>query len=114
MEDGSHSATSYAGEMDRFRTGSFSSRPDRSMMLAYVFWWFAAGAAAHRFYLRAYPSAFAMLGLLWGGIALIAITGSGIPAVFVAGWFVWTIADAFLIPGLTRRANAPQHHLAFA
>lgn len=112
-QNGSHPAPSYAGEIDRVPSGSFTSKPDRSMMLAYVYWWFAAGAAAHRFYLRAYPSAFAMLGLFWGGLALIAITRSAFPAVFVGAWFVWVIADAFLIPGLTRKANAPQHHLAF-
>lgn len=95
----------YAGDMERLPKSRAASGGDRSLVLAYVLWWFATPFAAHRFYLRATQSAFAMLGLFWGGLALGLATGSGIPAIAIGLWFLWVLADLFLIPGLTRRAN---------
>jgi hypothetical protein len=90
---------------------------ERSMVLAYVIWWFGGILGFHRFYLRAYQSGFAYLGLFWGGLLIAAVTSTqssaSIGGVFlpppgiamVLATFVWFFIDAFLIPGLTRRAN---------
>lgn len=86
----------------------------KSLLLAYVLWWFGPAVAAHRFYLGAYRSAFAMAGLFWGGLALGALMsskgsgagGSSIPpfwVLMIGAWFVWCLVDAFLIPGLRRQ-----------
>lgn len=90
-----------------------STAGDRTMLMAYVWWWFCSPLAAHRFYLRTPQTAFAMLGLFWGGLALGLATGSGIPALFILAWLIWTFVDLFLIPGMVRKANAPAAHLAF-
>lgn len=42
----------------------------KSVMLAYLLWWFGAVFAAHRLCLGAYRSAAALAGLFWGGLAL--------------------------------------------
>lgn len=107
----------YAGDIDRLPKGRATSRAkaagDRSILMAYVWWYFCGAIAAHRFYLGATQSAFAMLGLFWGGLAMGLATGSGWPALLIAVWFLWVIADLFLIPGMVRRANEPSAHLAF-
>ncbi len=85
---------------------------DRMMVLAYVFWWFAGPLGAHRFYLRAYSTAWPMLGLF----AVSMVTIFVVPAVSLLGIIalaLWLIVDLFLIPGLTRQANGDTTHLAF-
>lgn len=93
---------------------------DRSMMVAYVLWWFGAFLAAHRFYLGAHRSALAQLGLFWGGLAIAAmmskksslwIGGLAVPPpgiMMILICVVWVILDIFLIPGLMRRYRAAQ------
>ncbi len=86
----------------------------KSMVMAYVLWWFCSPLGAHRFYLGANQSGAAMAGLFFGGLLLGIATGSGYPVTLIGVWFVWTLADVFLIPGLTRRANGPSPAFAFA
>lgn len=76
----------------------------RSMLLAYVLWWFFGGFAAHRFYLGQVTSAVAMTCTMIGSFAMMFI----LPPVGVVGflfWALWLFADVFLIPGMTRRYN---------
>jgi hypothetical protein len=96
-------------------------KSDRSMIVAYVLWWFGPVFAAHRFYLGAYRSGAALAGLFWGGLALGAIMskksslwvgGYAVPpfwAAMILVWMGWSLIDAFLIPGLMRRYRASQH-----
>ena len=91
------------------------AKPPKSLVVAYVLWWFGAAFAAHRFYLGAYRSAAAMVGLFWGGLALGAIMskksslwigGVAVPplwAAMILAWLVWCLLDVFLIPGVRRR-----------
>jgi hypothetical protein len=102
-----------------------SPKSDRSIILAYVLWYFGGAFAAHRFYLGATRSAAVMAGLFWGGLLLgffmshqssLSVGGLFVPplwAAMILGWIVWAIVDIFLIPGLTKRANAPRAELAF-
>jgi TM2 domain-containing membrane protein YozV len=93
---------------------SFGVAPaKKSMVLAYVFWWFCAPLGAHRFYLGAYQSGAAMAGLFFGGLLLMFATGSGVPVILLVLWAGWTFADVCLIPGLTRRANGTGPEFAF-
>ena len=78
---------------------------NRSMVLAYVLWYFAAAIAAHRFYLGAIQSAIAMTALFWVGL----LTMYFVPPlglVLFGGWFIWAIVDMFLIPGMVRATRA--------
>ena len=78
---------------------------DRSMMLAYVLWWFSGVIGAHRFYLGAHRSGLAMLGLLFGGLlVMLAVPLLGVA--MICACFGWTMVDAFLIPGLMRKYKA--------
>lgn len=76
--------------------------PRKSAGVAYVLLIFLGGFAAHRFYLRRYPSAIIMLLAWWGGWAL--------TSVFI-GWFllaavvIWWIVDLFLIPDMARNTR---------
>lgn len=99
---------------------------DRSMVVAYVLWWFGAFIAAHRFYLGAHRSALIQLGLFWGGLAIGAmmskqssmwIGGVAVPppGIFmIAICVIWVIVDFFLIPGLLRRYRAVQQDATLA
>lgn len=100
------------------RLAPSKAKPRRSMVVAYVLWWWGTPLAAHRFYLGAHRSALAMLGLFWGGLAIAAMMSkqstswvgsyavppSGIMMVLI--WMVWALLDAFLIPGLMKQYRA--------
>jgi TM2 domain-containing membrane protein YozV len=86
----------------------------KSLLLAYVLWYFVGAFAAHRFYLRAHQSAWTMLGMFWGGVILSMATGSGWPITLTVLSIGWMVLDLFLIPGLARRANGPRPELAFS
>lgn len=97
------------------------TQPPKSMVLSYLLWFLLGGFGGHRFYLGRILSAFAMwvpfLGAM--GIALTAQKGAETLAPDVqqimayavlglmAGWILWLIVDAFMIPSMVRRANAP-------
>ena len=83
---------------DGYQWGQISV-PRKSAGVAYALLIFLGGFAAHRFYLRRYPSAIIMLLAWWAGWALTTL--------FV-GWFllgavvIWWIVDLFLIPDMAR------------
>jgi TM2 domain-containing membrane protein YozV len=64
----------------------------KSMLAAYLLWFFLGWFGAHNFYLRRTGVAIAQL--------ILTLTGVG----FVVT-FVWVIVDAFLIPGWVHRSN---------
>lgn len=92
-----------------------SGSADRSLAIAYILWWFCGPLAAHRFYLGAFRSAWAMIGLFWGGLVIgglmskqstlwigdVAVPPPGIMMIIIA--MIWILIDAFLIPGLRRK-----------
>jgi TM2 domain-containing membrane protein YozV len=81
---------------------TLSTRPERSLLLAYVYWWFCGILGAHRFYLGAYQSAAVMPVLFFGG--LLVMLATPLPGVAMICICVgWNLVDAFLIPGLYRR-----------
>ncbi|MEQ1686981.1 MAG: TM2 domain-containing protein [Sphingopyxis sp.] len=97
--------TDVAVTMSRSRSSvAGGARKPRSMLLAYVFWYFASGVAAHRFYLGATQSAIIMLAMFWGGLATMLIFPP-LGLLAIVGWLLWVLADLFLIPGLCRRDN---------
>lgn len=59
----------------------------KSMVLAYVFWFFLGFFAAHRFYLK---SNVAILQLILN---------------FLVIGMIWTLIDVFLIPGMVNKAR---------
>ena len=103
------------------RLSESKPKSDRSMVVAYVLWWFGALLAAHRFYLGAHRTALAQLGLFWGGLAIAAlmskkstiwIGGLAVPPLGIMMIIIcifWVIIDVLLIPGLMRRYRASQH-----
>lgn len=77
----------------------------RNLIVAYVLWYFACVISTHRFYCGASESAWYQIGLFFGGFVLLAIWAPmGIAALI--GWFLWIIADLFLMPGMMRRFKA--------
>ncbi len=94
------------------RTQSGPQRPERSLMIAYLLWFFLGAISVHRFYLRAYQSGAIQLGLFVTWMAL-SYGGMGgafaspgpliVAAVIATGWMVWLLADAYLIYRIHRR-----------
>lgn len=74
----------------------------KSMVLAYLLWWFLGTLGAHRFYLGRTGSAVAMLiiTLISFPLALLLIGYVGFALIGV-----WWLVDAFLIPGMVRSHN---------
>jgi TM2 domain-containing membrane protein YozV len=96
--------------MSAFDSAAFlqpaTARPTKSLVVAYVLWWFGGPIGAHRFYLGATKSGFAMLGLLFGA-GMMAVFAPIVAVSMIVGDLVWTFIDAFLIPGLRRRSVQP-------
>lgn len=99
------------GDVSPFTAGyPDSARPERSLGMAYLLWFILGQVSAHRFYLGAYRSAVAQVGLFafWLGLALSTPEGAQntvgpILAVAVIGWALWLLADVFFIRGIHRR-----------
>ncbi len=74
----------------------------KSVLVAYLLWWFLGSLGAHRFYLGKTGSAVTML-----VITLVSIPATLILIGFVglAAIGVWWIVDAFLIPGIVKIHN---------
>lgn len=94
---------------------SNDARADKSPALAYALWWFLGCFGGHRFYLRAYKSASWQLGqwpamIIIGQLAYSAGVGALLAKTLVPLWFLsiflWFVADAFMIPGMVKKANA--------
>jgi hypothetical protein len=77
----------------------------RSLALAYLFWFVAGQGSLHRFYCGQTQSALMQIGLLVGSV-LFALVFVPVAAVGIIIWFLWLLADLFLIPGMLRRFKA--------
>ncbi len=92
-------------------------KPEKSLMLAYVYWYFAGMIGAHRFYLGAHKSGGYQLGLFLGALFCLFLAAGGktlgmfgfLGLAGLLGCFVWILVDMFLIPGL-RRKMARDHN----
>jgi TM2 domain-containing membrane protein YozV len=76
----------------------------KSLLIAYLIWFFLGGLGVHRFYLGDSRSGGIILGCAVGAIAL----GLAIHPFFGILWAVvgvWLLVDLFLMPGLVRKAN---------
>jgi TM2 domain-containing membrane protein YozV len=74
----------------------------KSLVIAYLLWWFLGSFGAHRFYLGRNGTASAMLVLTIVSIPLIFV-GIGLVTLLISG--IWAFIDAFLIPGICRDFN---------
>jgi len=82
----------------------------KSLLVAYLLWFFLGGLGAHRFYLGAYITGAVQSVFLLGGVGLM-LMGEG-----SAGWFIgtvpltllglWWLVDAFLTNDMVKKRNA--------
>lgn len=79
----------------------------RTVMMAYVYWYFCAPIGLHRIYCGHKESGLCQMALFFGGIVL-AMIWLPLGVVSIIVWLLWVIADMFLIPGMMRRYKA-QH-----
>lgn len=77
----------------------------RSLMLAYVYWYFCAPIGLHRIYCGEKDTGLAQMALFFGAL-LLAFIWVPLAVVSIGVWFVWILADLFLIPGMMRRFKA--------
>ena len=75
----------------------------KSVVIAYLLWFFFGLLGVHRFYLSQTGTGLAILFLTLGSIFL-SIVGIG----FVTIWIpiIWVFIDIFLIPGMARQFNS--------
>jgi TM2 domain-containing membrane protein YozV len=74
----------------------------KSVVVAYVLWFFVGWLGGHRFYLKHTGTAIAMLiiSLVSIPLSLLAVGALGFAVVGI-----WALVDAFLIPGMARDYN---------
>ncbi|MEY3230793.1 MAG: TM2 domain-containing protein [Phycisphaerales bacterium] len=74
----------------------------KSLLVAYLLWWFLGWAGAHRFYLGRTGSAIVML---------MVFVISSVLLLIMIGWFgyvalgLWWLVDALLIPSIVTQCN---------
>lgn len=85
-----------AGRMMRYDANK------KSLLVAYLLWFFLGFLAAHRFYVGATTSALILVALWLVGMALSVILIGHVILLIPA---VWWVIDAFLIPGLVSARN---------
>jgi TM2 domain-containing membrane protein YozV len=74
----------------------------KSVGVAYVLWFFFGTLGGHRFYRKRTGTAIVMLIVFVVSVPL-SFIGVGFVGLTIVG--IWTLVDAFLIPGLTRDYN---------
>lgn len=74
----------------------------KSVLVAYLAWFFLGGLGVHRFYAGRGGSGGVQLGLFIGGWVLLA---AGVGFVFLLLLALWVFVDLFLVPGLVRDYN---------
>ena len=76
----------------------------KSVLIAYLLWFFLGTFAVHRFYLGATTSALVMLAM-WVIFGALSSVTFGIFGFFLIIPAVWWFLDLFLIPGIARDKN---------
>ena len=76
----------------------------KSVVVAYLLWFFVGSMGGHRFYLGKIGSAVAQLLLTIFGVLLPFAFGLGV-ILLIPVW-IWVLVDAFLIPGWIRLQNS--------
>ncbi|NQW11112.1 MAG: TM2 domain-containing protein [Alphaproteobacteria bacterium] len=76
----------------------------KSLLVAYLLWFFLGIMAAHRFYLGEMKTG-GILVSLWALGLIITLLGAGAGLFFIVIASFWAFIDLFLIPGMTRRRN---------
>jgi len=86
-----------------------SAKPERSLTMAYVLWFFGGQVSAHRFYLGAYRSACAQVGLLFGPLLIAlalpkwtVISITPLIGASIVAWALWVLGDVFFIHRIHR------------
>jgi len=79
----------------------------KSVVLAYLLWWFLGWLGGHRFYTGRYVTAVIAL-LLWVIGGILAYVAIGFLLLIPAA--LWWLIDAFLIPGWIRTFNSDLAH----
>ena len=74
----------------------------KSMVVAYLLWWFLGWAGIHRFYLGRIKSGVTQLLLFVGGWVTVALL-VGIPLLVV--WFIWWALDAYFTYRMVKTEN---------
>ena len=82
------------------------SRPfvEKSVSTAYILWFVTGAFSGHRFYLGSASIGFAQICLRLVG-ALLFLSGDMFGLYLLAAAFLWLLADAVMLPELTRKAN---------
>lgn len=92
-----------AGISDFVLSKGVTPTGERSIWLAYLWWFILGQISLHRFYLGATQSAKIQVGMFVLSLLLLFTGNMMIAAVFFIPWCLWILGDAFLIPGLHRR-----------
>ncbi|MEL7153077.1 MAG: NINE protein [Pseudomonadota bacterium] len=90
------------------------ARPEKSILTAYILWFFLSGIGVHRMYLKRTMSGLFLAMVNVAGMVMLAIgVLKDVPEYLMAGGtmvlavVVWCLLDAFFIPGMVRHINEP-------
>lgn len=84
---------------------------EKSVSTAYILWFVTGAFAGHHFYLGSASLGFAQVCLRLVGIMMF-LSGDSFGLYLLAAAFLWLLADAVMLPEMTRKANARAKALA--
>jgi len=93
----------YHGDLNATAHVRFHNPHQKSILVAYLLWFFLGGLAAHRFYLGYTRSGIAMV-LFFAAVLVVGIAAFLTPIlpVGLAIWGLWVLADGVMIPFMAR------------
>jgi hypothetical protein len=77
---------------------------EKSVSTAYILWFVTGAFAGHHFYLGSASLGFAQICLRLVGIMMF-VSGDSFGLYLLAAAFIWLLADAVMLPEMTRKAN---------
>lgn len=95
--------STYHGDLYANTHVRFERTDQKSILVAYLLWFFLGGLGAHRFYLGYTNSGIAMVLLFAGSLVLGIMTFSwSLLYLGLIIWSIWVLLDAIMIPFLAR------------
>ncbi|MBL8573411.1 MAG: TM2 domain-containing protein [Hyphomicrobiaceae bacterium] len=95
----------YQRSADDTKTALMQVSKEKSMLVAYLLWFFLGGIGAHRFYCGKVASGLVQAGMMVFGVLTMVLI-IGLPLVIAAG--LWALVDAAFVHRWVRRHNEGQ------
>ncbi len=87
----------YHGDLTQFSNVRFQKTRHKSLVIAYLLWFFFGMLGLHRFYMDRLATGFVQLGIVFAQIFIIFVNPS-LSMYMIGGLAIWVLIDGVLLP----------------